>query len=348
MSFWKDKKVLITGHTGFKGSWLSLYLKLMGAHVFGYALEPERLSIFNVASVGSEIEGIFADIRNLSHLEDFVQQVQPELLFHLAAQPLVHKSYLNPIETVETNVIGSSNVLFAAQNVESVKAVINITTDKCYENKKRAWSYNENDRLGGSDVYSASKACVEILNTSFYRSFYKKKLIGLATARAGNVIGGGDWGEKRLVPDVLSAIDNNTEVILRNPNSTRPWQHVMECISGYTLLAQNLLENPKSFSEPFNFGPSSKNTVTVTELIESLFGHFGLQSNYKTLDEQLFYEEEVLSLDSSKARKTLNWSPRWSIKQTCESIAEWHNAYRMSKNMNKFTKQQILQFIEHT
>ena len=344
MDFWKDKKVLITGHTGFKGSWLSLYLKGMGANVFGYSLAPKTVSMFSITQLNREIDGYFGNIQDFSRLETFLKKVQPDVLFHLAAQSLVSESYLDPLETIKTNVLGSSNLLMAASNVTSVKAVINVTSDKCYDNKGWGWSYSESDRLGGKDPYSASKACVEILNQSIYESYYRKKNIGLATVRSGNVIGGGDWGENRLIPDVLKAIDNNKKLIIRYPNATRPWQHVMEALSGYVSLAQRMFNDPTNFSEPFNFGPKYGNSVSVKNLIQNIYTRFNLESGYRIQSGELLDEAKFLSLDSSKAHKRLNWTPKWSIDQTCDSITEWHKAYRREEDMKSFTQKQILQF----
>ena len=344
MGFWKEKKVLITGHTGFKGSWLSLYLKGMGANVFGYSLAPKTVSMFSITQLNREIDSYFGNIQDFDGLEAFLKKVQPDVLFHLAAQPLVSESYLDPLETIKTNVLGSSNLLMAASNVTSVKAVINVTSDKCYDNKGWGWSYSENDRLGGKDPYSASKACVEILNQSIYESYYRKKNIGLATVRSGNVIGGGDWGENRLIPDVLRAIDNNKKLIIRYPNATRPWQHVMEALSGYVSLAQRMFNDPTNFSEPFNFGPKYGNSVSVKNLIQNIYARFNLESGYRIQSGELLDEAKFLSLDSSKAHKRLNWTPKWSIDQTCDSITEWHKAYRREEDMKAFTQKQIFQF----
>jgi CDP-glucose 4,6-dehydratase len=344
MGFWKDKKVLITGHTGFKGSWLSLYLKGMGANVFGYSLAPKTVSMFSITQLNREIDGYFGNIQDFSRLETFLKKVQPDVLFHLAAQSLVSESYLDPLETIKTNVLGSSNLLMAASNVTSVKVVINVTSDKCYDNKGRGRSYSESDRLGGKDPYSASKACVEILNQSIYESYYRKKNIGLATVRSGNVIGGGDWGENRLIPDVLKAIDNSKKLIIRYPNATRPWQHVMEALSGYVALAQRMFNDPTNFSEPFNFGPKYGNSVSVKNLIQNIYTRFNLESGYRIQSGELLDEAKFLSLDSSKAHKRLNWTPKWSIDQTCDSITEWHKAYRREEDMKAFTQKQIFQF----
>ena len=346
MNFWKEKTVLITGHTGFKGAWLSLYIQEMGAKVFGYALRPKTKSIFNIASLHSEIEGIFGDIRDLKNFESFIKDVKPDILFHLAAQPLVIEGYLNPLHTIETNVLGSSNVLMAASKTESVKAVVNVTSDKCYENIDLVRTLSEGDRLGGSDPYSASKACVEILSNSIYNCFYKKNNIGLATARAGNVIGGGDWGKNRLVPDILNAIDCNHELVVRYPKATRPWQHVMEPLYGYVLLAQNNASNPNIFSEPYNFGPNTTSVVSVERLVQLIYGCYGIKTSFSRQKGDIVHEAQSLNLDSAKAYKKLNWMPTWSLEQTCNSIVDWHKAYKSGENMNLFTKKQISQFLK--
>ena len=227
-----------------------------------------------------------------------------------------------------------------------MKAVINVTTDKCYENREWHWPYRENDRLGGIDPYSASKACVEILNNSIYKSFYKNNNIGLASVRAGNVIGGGDWGNDRLVPDILSAIEGEKEVILRCPKSVRPWQHVMEPLSGYVSLAQKLFRDPQNFSEPFNFGPRIENVVPVEELVKQICSLFDRESKYLFQQGTILHEAQTLNLDSSKAHKRLNWFPKWSLKQTCQSLFDWHNAHYRGQNMNLLTKQQISRFLK--
>jgi CDP-glucose 4,6-dehydratase len=305
MGFWKNKTVIVTGHTGFKGSWLCLFLKQLGANVYGYSLKPKELSLFNVANVENELDSFYGDIRDFTKLQVYLKKIQPEILLHLAAQPLVKASYRDPIETIEVNVLGSTNVLLAAKNIDSIRCVVNITTDKCYENKEWEWPYRENDSLGGKDPYSASKACVEIISASFNESFYKLKSIGLATARAGNVLGGGDWADDRIVPDVLKAIQQGKEVVLRYPNSTRPWQHVLDPLNGYLTLAEKLFETPELHSEPYNFGPKPENVVAVKTLVESLYKAFQLKSNWKYQHEKKLYESGTLNLDSSKAKKKI-------------------------------------------
>jgi CDP-glucose 4,6-dehydratase len=345
MSFWQEKTVFITGHTGFKGSWLSLYLQELGANVFGYALEPEPKSLFAAAKLNNEFESVFGDIRDFALLESSIKKIQPEIIFHLAAQSLVGASYQSPLETIEVNVLGSSNLLIAAQNISSVKAVVNVTSDKCYENSDFGKSFCETDRLGGIDPYSASKACVEIINNSISKSFYKKNNIGLASARAGNVIGGGDWGIGRLVPEVLNAIEASKSVKLRYPGAFRPWQHVMEPLSGYALLAQNVFKNPEFFSEPYNFGPNKENIVSVETLVSYLYTEFNLKTNWIADERHLHHEAVKLDLNSSKAKSRLLWSPKWSLNKTVSSIVEWHTGYNSGLNMNKITKNQISQFI---
>ena len=346
MSFWKNKTVVITGHTGFKGSWLSLFLKELGANVYGYSLKPKNLSLFKVAQIDKELESVYGDIRNFEKVEDFLNKIQPEILFHLAAQPLVKESYLNPLETVEVNVLGSSNILMAAKNVDSIKSIVNVTTDKCYDNKEWEWPYRENDPLGGNDPYSASKACVEIMNHSFIQSFFKTKGVGLATARAGNVIGGGDWAKNRVVPDVLKAIKKGEKVSLRYPNSTRPWQHVLDPLNGYLILAEKLFISPELHSHPYNFGPKSGNIVTVKNLVESLLEAFGQRKNWEYQTKDHSHESVMLNLDSSRSRINLGWTPKWSLKDTYESIVIWYKNYEAGENMNTVTKDQIKKFLE--
>ncbi|MDA0902621.1 MAG: CDP-glucose 4,6-dehydratase, partial [Proteobacteria bacterium] len=275
--FYKDKKVFVTGHTGFKGSWFSLLLKSLGSDVTGYALDPEttRDSLFRLAKIDGKIKSHIADIRNFNSLKEILEETKPDIIFHLAAQPLVRESYKYPIYNYETNVMGTVNLLEAAKDLKSLKALVNVTTDKCYENKEWQWPYRENDPLGGYDPYSASKACSEIVTNSYRKSFFEVKNIGLASARAGNVIGGGDFSKDRIIPDIVESIKNNQNVTLRNPNAVRPWQHVLDVLYGYLLLGQKLYENPKEFSESFNFSPIENKEVNVEEVVNSFISAIG-------------------------------------------------------------------------
>ena len=264
-NFWKNKKVFLTGHTGFKGSWLAIWLNSLGAKIKGYSLEPPNNSfnLYSEAKVDNFVNSEINDICNYELLCASILKFSPDIIFHMAAQPLVRLSYEDPLKTFETNIMGTANILNAASKSNSVKAIVNITTDKCYENNEWYWGYKETDPMGGKDPYSSSKGCSELVTTAYRESFFRDRNIGIATARAGNVIGGGDWAKDRLIPDILKSFQNKKEVIIRNPNSIRPWQHVLEPIFGYLLLAENLFNKPKSFSDAFNFGPNHESNATV-------------------------------------------------------------------------------------
>ena len=345
--FYKGKRVLITGHTGFKGSWLSLILKQFDADIFGFALNPPtNPSLFVEAKVGSLMSSYIGDIRDYSKLLACLQKVKPEIIIHMAAQPLVRESYSSPLLTYETNVMGTANLFEACKNIDSVKSVVNVTTDKCYENKEWHWGYRENERLGGYDPYSSSKACSELLTASFRNSFfnpkeYHKHGVAVATARAGNVIGGGDWATDRLIPDFFKAINNKETLIIRSPYAVRPWQHVLEPLSGYLLLAKNLVENGVEYADAWNFGPDdddAKNVQYIVERICKLWGH-GASSK---LDNNLQpHEANYLKLDCAKAKAELNWTPKWNIEIALNSIVEWNKAYINKCNMLDVTNQQI-------
>ena len=318
--FWKNKKVFLTGHTGFKGSWLALWLSSMGAEVCGYALAPkEDKSLFLLADVASNIRSIDADIRDLNRLTAEIKNFNPELVIHMAAQPLVRYSYEAPVETYEVNVLGTVNILEASLKASNLKAVLNITSDKCYENIETFWGYRENDPMGGFDPYSSSKGCAELVTKAYRQSFYKDRDIGLATARAGNVIGGGDFSKDRLIPDLMEAFLTKKPINLRYPQATRPWQHVLESLSGYLLLMENLYNNSQDFSQAWNFGPAStdvKSVISVVRKVLSLLEKTEILDHpllEYTKNEVLLHEAHSLALDCTKVRLKLGWEPKWNL-----------------------------------
>ncbi len=342
-SFFKNKKIFLTGHTGFKGSWLSLWLTMMGAKVCGYSLEPESESLFNILKIKNSLEkSIFNDIRNIDSLELEVKKFQPEIIIHMAAQPLVRASYFNPRETYETNVIGTLNVFEAARKSSSVKTILNITTDKCYENKETIYPYKENDQLGGHDPYSSSKACAEILTASYRNSFLKKENINTASARAGNVIGGGDFSSDRIIPDIFRSIRENNQVIVRSPFSIRPWQHVMEPLYGYLLLTKRLFEDGNNFAKAYNFGPNIDEEINVQKLTEEFIKELG-QGSYKIEANQNLHEAQTLKLDNSLARMELKWQPSLKFKDSLNLTSEWYKNYitNSADNIILLTQKQI-------
>ena len=336
---YKNKTVLITGHTGFKGSWLSLWLKEMGANVIGYALEPPtHPNHFELLEL--KIISIIGDIRDKEKLDYTFKKYKPEVIFHLAAQPIVRDSYLDPVYTLETNIMGTVNILEAGRKTSSVRAIINVTSDKCYENKEWIWGYRENEPMGGYDPYSASKGCSELITSAYRNAFFNLNEYGkthnilLASARAGNVIGGGDWGKDRLIPDIMKATNNDGPVIIRNPEATRPWQHVLESLSGYLLLGQKLLEGKKEFAEAWNFGPESNEFITVNDLvnlIKKYLDKVDFKISKKTKD---LHEANLLKLDSSKAYNKLGWKPVWNWEKAVETTINWYKVFYENNIIN--------------
>ena len=347
---YRGKTVLVTGHTGFKGGWLSLWLTMLGAKVYGYSLYPHDMpSMFSVIKLDNQIEhSVIGDILNEKYIEDAVAEFKPDIIFHLAAQPLVRTSYENPVLTYKTNVIGTLNVLEAARKSSSVKAFVNVTTDKCYENKEIFKKYKEDDELGGYDIYSSSKACSEILSSSYRRSFLKESF-ALATARAGNVIGGGDWAQGRLIPDCVRAINSDLSIEIRNPYSIRPWQFVLEPLSGYLLLGQKLLESGNSlYREAFNFGPEDNNTVTVEQIVKKVIKTWGKGQMTVSRAGSSIHEANLLMLDIKKAKENLCWTPTYDINTAIKETVEWYKCfYEQHTDMLEFTKQQITTYCEH-
>ena len=349
-SFWHGKRVLITGHTGFKGAWLSIWLTMLGAKVTGYALVPPTTpSLFEMAQIGTSIESIIADIRNFDQLLKTVRQAQPEIVIHMAAQPLVRDSYVIPIETYSINVMGTVHVLEAVRQCGGVRAVVNVTTDKCYENKEWLWGYRESDPLGGYDPYSNSKACSELVTTAYRNSFfhpdtYKQHGVAVATARAGNVIGGGDWAKDRLIPDCINALINGESVRIRNPHAIRPWQHVIEPLGGYLLLAESLYNKGVQFSEGWNFGPVDADAKSVEWIVRSLCEKWGQGSTFIIDAGPHPHEATYLKLDCSKVKSRLGWQPKWNLETSLDKIVEWTRAYREESDLFDVCRKQILQY----
>jgi len=340
--FWKGKRVLITGHTGFKGSWLVCWLQLLGSEVCGYALAPETTpNLFENLHLADQVTSITADVRDLTSLAEAVHQFQPEIVFHLAAQPLVRRSYRAPLETYTTNVIGTINVLEAVRAVESVRSVVVVTTDKVYENKGWLWSYRENERLGGFDPYSTSKACAELATASYRNSFFSESRTLIATARAGNVIGGGDWSEDRLLPDVFRSLIFGEKLLIRNPDSIRPWQHTLESLAGYLMLAEKLFQGQRAFADAFNFGSSEEDAKTVGWILEEIKGQWGEPVTWEMARGAQPHEARILKLDSTKARAELNWSPKLKISEAIGLTVEWYRDFRDEKDLLETTRRQI-------
>ena len=340
--FWAGKRVLVTGHTGFKGGWLSLWLQKLGAEVHGYALNPPTEP--NLCTVAGVAQGMaastIADIRDAARMAESMRAARPDIVFHLAAQPLVRLSYAEPAETYSTNVIGTVSLLEAIRQTASVKAVVNITSDKCYENREWLWPYREDEALGGHDPYSSSKACAEIVTAAYRRSFLEAAGVGLASARAGNVIGGGDWAADRLLPDFFRALDAGKPLVIRSPNAVRPWQHVLEPLSGYLALAERLFADRQAFAEGWNFGPADQDARPVSWIVEQLTAARAGASWQLDRNPQL-HEANYLKLDSSKARARLGWQPRWDLQTALARTVEWHDGWRGGRDMRALTLSQI-------
>jgi CDP-glucose 4,6-dehydratase len=345
IGFWQGKRVYLTGHTGFKGSWLSLWLSSMGTIVKGYALNPPTSpSLFDEAHIADKIDSETGDIRDLNQLRISMIEFDPDIVIHMAAQPLVRTSYKEPLETYETNVMGTAKVLEVARSCVNLKSIVSVTTDKCYENKEWVWGYREDEAMGGHDPYSSSKGCAELVSSAYRRSFMQEQGVGLATVRAGNVIGGGDWAEDRLIPDILRAFEKNKSVVIRNPSSTRPWQHVLEPLSGYLVLAQALYEDPTSYAEGWNFGPHDEGAKPVDWILNHMVASWPGAS--WQLDQDAHpHEAGYLKLDVSKAKAKLNWQPTWHIEQTLEKIVKWHQAWLNQEDMQALCLQEINEYM---
>jgi CDP-glucose 4,6-dehydratase len=351
LNFWRNKNVLITGHTGFKGSWLTLMLNQLGANVTGYALEPEKLSLFNQCEINSLIQSNIGDIRDGELLKKVMQKSKPEIVIHMAAQPLVRESYINPVETYSVNVMGTVNVLECIRQTPGVRAVVNVTTDKCYENREWVWGYRETEALGGYDPYSSSKACSELVTSAYRNSFFNEGVyethgVALATARAGNVIGGGDWSKDRLIPDCVRAILNQETILIRNPDSIRPWQHVLEPLCGYLILAERLFERGTSYAEPWNFGPYEVDAKPVRWIVERLCNQWGNGANYNIVGGDHPHEATYLKLDCSKSVNGLGWDPQWNLADAIDKIIEWTLAYKNGQDIKAICYNQIAEYIK--
>jgi CDP-glucose 4,6-dehydratase len=350
--FWNGKRVLMTGHTGFKGSWLSLWLQSLGAQLVGYALSPPtNPSLFEVASISKGMTSIIGDIRDLDRLQSVFHEHKPEIVIHMAAQPLVRYSYHNPVETYSTNVMGTVNLLEAVRNTPGVKAVVNITTDKCYENREWVWGYRENEPMGGFDPYSNSKGCAELINAAYRSSFfnadtYAQHGVATATVRAGNVIGGGDWAQDRLIPDILSAFEQGRRVNIRNPHAIRPWQHVMEPLRGYLTLAEQLFEHGPSFGEGWNFGPNDEDAKPVGWIVEEMAALWGSDAKWQVDTGEHPHEAHYLKLDISKARSRLDWHPALRLKDALTLIIDWSKQHHAGANMRQLTLAQLQTYQE--
>lgn len=358
-NFWRGKKVFITGHTGFKGTWLSLWLNAMGAHVTGYSLEPPtKPGLFHLCRMDELITSYIADIRDRERLSKALRQTAPDIVFHMAAQPLVRASYANPVETYEINSLGTVNLLEAVrQATESgipVKAVVNVTTDKCYDNRKLKRGYRETDQLGGDDPYSNSKACAELMIAAYRKSFFSPNpkaalpnhQVSIASVRAGNVIGGGDWAQDRLIPDSMSALLQGKSIGLRYPQAIRPWMHVLEPLAGYLLLAEQLAENGVSYAKSWNFGPDARNPVSVEEVVSKLCNLWGAQSSYHIESGNQPFEAHYLQLDSTMAAKHLGWYPRWDLNTALARTVDWVKDYVQQKDVRETCLQQISDYVK--
>lgn len=344
--FWSGRKVFITGHTGFKGSWLSLYLLARGAKLFGYSLPPvSPRSLYQIAGVGAEMPDVFGDIRDTAALRQAIENFEPDVILHLAAQALVLPAYKDPFETFAVNVMGVVSLLEAIRTIGRPVQVINVTTDKVYENQEWVWGYRETDALGGKEPYGVSKAAAEMVTTAYRQSYFQHMGIGIATVRAGNVIGGGDFSEFRLIPDILRAAESREKLEIRSPNATRPWQHVLEPVRGYVELAEAMLTNPGQFEEAFNFGPAGSDVKPVWWVQAALNRRLGVEADTRDIISNSYSpESQNLALDTAKVKSRLGWTPRLDIEAALGLVADWHRAHMSGQDMNSFTKRQIVDY----
>ncbi|MGV3727522.1 CDP-glucose 4,6-dehydratase [Hydrogenophaga sp.] len=346
-SFWRGKRVFLTGHTGFKGSWMSLWLQSLDAEVTGFALAPPtQPSMFEEARVAAGMRSVLGDIRDLGSLQKAVQSAKPEIVIHMAAQPLVRDSYVNPVETYSTNVMGTVHLLEAVRQSPGVKAVVNITTDKCYENREWVWGYREDEPMGGHDPYSNSKGCAELVSAAYRSSFFSSNTdaqhgCALATARAGNVIGGGDWAKDRLIPDIIRGFEQNQSVLIRHPDAIRPWQHVLEPLRGYATLVERLFEQGAHFAEGWNFGPRDEDSKTVGWIARRMVEMWGPDAHWHTTTGLHPHEAHILKLDISKARSRLGWHPLLGLEEALQLTVDWARERRAGSDLRQLTLAQI-------
>ena len=351
-NFYCGKQVLVTGHTGFKGSWLSLWLKELGASVVGYALEPQTTpSLFTELNLKSHITSVIGDIRDENCISSVIKKYRPEIVFHLAAQPLVQRAYLEPKLTYETNVMGTINLLESIRHIQCVRSCVVVTSDKCYENKEWVFGYREIDPLGGHDPYSSSKACAELVTTSYRRSFFNpnnygsKQITSLSTVRAGNVIGGGDWNKNRIIADCVRDLSQKKTIKIRNPHATRPWQYILDPLSGYLILGARMYDD-ESFGDAWNFGPNDESVITVENLVRLVINHWG-DGSYGVSESITHHEAGLLKLDSSKVRSLLNWKPVYSVDEAVKRTVGWYKSFYSGKNgraLNDLTVNEIKDF----
>ncbi|MEZ9753812.1 CDP-glucose 4,6-dehydratase [Vibrio cyclitrophicus] len=350
-NFWKGKKVFVTGHTGFKGGWLSLWLQEMGAIVKGYSLSaPTTPSLFEEAEVWAGMSSEEGDIRDFTHLRQVMNDFKPEIVFHMAAQPLVRLSYDEPMETYSTNVMGTVYLLEAVKQIGGVKAVVNITSDKCYENREWVWGYREDEAMGGYDPYSNSKGCAELVASSYRQSFFNKDKYhehgcALASVRAGNVIGGGDWADDRLIPDMLNAFTKGNKVEIRSPHAIRPWQHVLEPLSGYITVAERLYNEGPEYAEGWNFGPKEEDAQPVQWIVETMTKEWGESTEWFLSKGDHPHEAHYLKLDCSKAKMRLDWQPVWDLTTTLNKIVNWQKAWINKEDMKQYTINEIKEYM---
>jgi CDP-glucose 4,6-dehydratase len=342
--FWSGRRVLVTGHTGFKGSWLSIWLKELGAKVTGYALPPATdPSLFQIANVAKRVDSVFGDVRDLEALKDCVRRSRAEVVIHMAAQALVRPSYADPVGTYQTNVMGTVNLLEAVRGQPDVRAVVVVTSDKCYENRERLRGYRESDPMGGRDPYSSSKGCAELVTAAYRSSFFSgaQPAVGISSARAGNVIGGGDWAVDRLVPDVMAGFAKGKSVTIRNPSAIRPWQHVLEPLAGYLTLAEKVFHQPADYSEGWNFGPRDEDAKPVSWLVCRLAELWGSDAKWIASSSEEVHEAGILKLDCSKARARLGWTPRLDLDDALAWVVEWHRAYEKGLDAGAVAQEQM-------
>jgi len=352
-NFWPGKKVFVTGHTGFKGAWLVAFLRSLGSTIKGYALQPPtNPSLFTVLNLESDIQSIIGDIKDLELLKKHLAEFEPDIIIHMAAQAIVRESYQNPVDTFQVNAIGTANVLDAVRYTNNVKAVICVTSDKCYENHDWPWKYRECDSMGGRDPYSASKGCSELIVASYRNSFfnkeqYKKHGVAIASVRAGNVIGGGDWGQDRLIPDIVKAFSKSEPVIIRNPFAIRPWQYILDLLTGYLLLAERLIEDGPNYMEAWNFGPNDNDEKTVQEIVQIISAMWGNGSDWKLDPHTVDYLHEALTLklDSSKARSRLGWMPQFTIENSLKYVVAWYKQFYANDKLVNFLTEEHLSLL---